>query len=563
MNPSTACAEVVVDELVRLGVTDVVLAPGSRSAPLAYALHAADAAGRVRLHVRIDERSAAFLALGLAKLTGRPAPVVTTSGTAVANLFPAVMEAHESGVPMLLLTADRPHELRGTRANQTTDQLHVFRGFVRWFHDLGVPEARVGAVRAWRTVMDRAMAAATGATSGDPGPVHLDLPLRDPLVPDVPARPAGGSPLWPESLEGRADGGPWTRVLPRQVYDGDPAAEAAALPLVERTLVILGDGPSDLLDAAAEWARAWGFPVIGEPFGRWGRGRLAHGVRVAAEVAGRAELCPERVVVVGRLTLSRSMAGLLRLPEVEVCAVTPDHRWADPGHVVHEVHPPTVLAARPDPTGEGARTSTFLDAWREACREAGRVLRVEAEWPSGAALAHELLSALPDDALLFTGSSNGVRHLELVRGLDGPDAAEVVGSRGLAGIDGCVSTAAGLALATTRPTYALLGDVTFLHDANGLVIGPDEPRPDLTIVVGNDDGGAIFATLEYGAAEQRRARPGVLERVFSTPTGVDIEALARAHGVRHVRADSPQALRKTVSMPPSGLTLVEVRLQRP
>ena len=164
MNPSTACAEVVVDELVRHGVRDAVLCPGSRSAPLAFALHAADRDQRLRLHVRVDERSAAFLALGLAKGSGRPVPVVTTSGTAVANLHPAVLEASHSGIPLLLLTADRPPELRGTGANQTTAQPGIFGHAVRWQHDLATPDTRPGQVPMWRSTVSRAVAAATGCT---------------------------------------------------------------------------------------------------------------------------------------------------------------------------------------------------------------------------------------------------------------------------------------------------------------------------------------------------------------------------------------------------------------
>lgn len=568
MNPQTALAEVVVDELCRLGVTDAVLAPGSRSAPLAYALHAADAAGRLRLHVRVDERSAAFLALGLAKASGTPAPVVTTSGTAVANLLPAVMEAHESAVPMLLLTADRPPELRGTRANQTTDQLGLYGGFVRWFHDLGVPEPRVGAQASWRTSLDRAVAAATGQTGGDPGPVHLNLPLRDPLAPDpnsdVQVEIEGG---WPESLMGRPDGGPWTRVGP-----ADARHAAAALAAVARTLVVLGDASPSLHGSATAWANRHGHPIVGEPFGPWGEGRLPHGVTVAAR-ADEPELCPERVVVVGRLTLSRALARLLRLPGVRVELVTDGGRWADPGHVVAEVHPQEVFASasaelgeaggdvRPGGVAEDARV--FRDRWVAAAVEAGREVEEALSWPSGPALAEAVLGALPAGALLFLGSSNGVRYVDLVRGRLGGDDVDVVASRGLAGIDGCVSTAAGMALASGRPTYAFLGDLTFLHDANGLLIGPEEPRVDLTIVVGNDDGGAIFAGLEYGQTERRRSFPGVFERVFRTPTGTDIAALCRAHGVRHVAASTPEAVREVLADRPQGITVVEVSLPAP
>ncbi|MCO7221203.1 thiamine pyrophosphate-binding protein, partial [Klenkia sp. PcliD-1-E] len=213
MNPSTAFARVLVDELVRGGVTDAVVCPGSRSAPVALALHQAELSGRMRLHVRIDERTGSFLALGLAKATGRPVPVLTTSGTATAHLHAAALEADQSGVPLLLLTADRPPELRATGANQTVDQPGLYGGAVRWAADLGVPEeGREGAQnRYWRSTAARALLVAAGALSGDPGPVHLNLALRDPLLPDghdpTPAPPSG---VW----AGRPDDAPWTTVAP-------------------------------------------------------------------------------------------------------------------------------------------------------------------------------------------------------------------------------------------------------------------------------------------------------------------------------------------------------------
>jgi 2-succinyl-5-enolpyruvyl-6-hydroxy-3-cyclohexene-1-carboxylate synthase len=252
MHPSTALARVLVDELVRGGVREAVLSPGSRSAPLAFALADAEVAGRLRLHVRIDERSAAFLALGLAKASGRPVPVVTTSGTATANLHPAVLEADLSGVPLLLLTADRPPELRGTGANQTVDQLGLYGSAVRLFVELGTPGTRVGDVAAWRSRTCRVLAAALGELGTPPGPVHVNLGLREPLVPD-------GADDWAEPLDGRPAGAPWTARV---------AAAPAPAPqddLPARTVVVLGDGPRAQAAAALSLA-----PVAA---GRRGRAR--------------------------------------------------------------------------------------------------------------------------------------------------------------------------------------------------------------------------------------------------------------------------------------------------
>ena len=229
MNPSTAFATVFADELARCGVREVVIAPGSRSTPMAMAFHALDRAGRARLHVRIDERAASFTALGMAKASRRPVAILCTSGTAAANFHPAVIEASESGMPLLVLTADRPPELRGTGASQTIDQVKLYGDAVRWYADPGAPERRAGAAAAWRSLACQAYAQASGAAGTFPGPVHLNLPFRDPLVPDSRspiAVPRGRrSEEWPESADGRPDGQPWTR------FAYSSAGAAAARPL--------------------------------------------------------------------------------------------------------------------------------------------------------------------------------------------------------------------------------------------------------------------------------------------------------------------------------------------
>lgn len=577
MTPSQALAGVLVDELARCGVRHVVLSPGSRSAPLAYALLAADRAGRLRLHVRVDERSAAFLALGLARGRGAPAAVVTTSGTAVANLHPAVLEADEAGVPLLLLTADRPPELRGTRANQTTDQVGIFGRAVRWTHDLGAPERRPGQQAACRTAVDRAMAAASGSLGGEPGPVQLNVPLRDPLAPE--ATGASARHDWPESLDGRPGGSPWTALPPRAA----PGATAPhAIERIERTLVVLGDlGDVDgtRTRAAIATARRLGWPVVGEPFGTGDRaGVVPHGPLVLG-VPGLLEAsAAQRILVLGRVTLSRATAGLLRTPGARVEAVTDSPRWPDPAHVLHAVHPWSAwqaLAERSTATGAAESSSVhpsdFLLRWGEAGERLCEVVTqlLERDWspqetgnplPTGPALAHAVLDALPPHACLFVGSSNSARDVETARGRSGP---VVVANRGLAGIDGCLSTAAGLALARPEvPHYALVGDLTFLHDANALLVGPTEPMPDLTIVVADDAGGGIFATLEYGEPHRRADDAAGFERVFATPTGTDLAALCRAHGVAYERVTERDRLRQALSVAPRGLWVVHVPIRR-
>ena len=550
VNPSTALATVVVDELVRHGVCEAVLCPGSRSAAFAYALQEADLSGRLRLHVRVDERSAAFLAIGLAKLTRRPVPVFTTSGTAVANLHPAVLEASHAAVPLIIVSADRPSELQGTGANQTTDQSHFFGTAVRMFHQLGAPERREDQNAVWRSVVGRLYAAAVGASGLDAGPVHLNVPLREPLVPDL---VAGGE--WPESLQGRKDVAPWVIV-----QTSIPQVEGLAA--VARTLVVLGDLPDPALAVeVTALARASGWPVIAEPFGAHDRtAQVPHGPLLLTAGQWLARHLPDRVVVVGRITLSRPVGDLLRNPSVLVEIVAAQSDWPDPSHVASVVHP---FEAVPASIPNGRQVD---ESWARQWVEAGEVVSkaaravIEVAWPSGLAIAATVLAELPSEAMLFVGSSNSVRDVDLAMS---PSARgtplTVVASRGLAGIDGCVSTAIGLALAQPqRPAYALMGDLTFLHDSNGLLSGPQEPQPDLTIVVTNDDGGGIFSLLEPGEPNRGTS----FERLFGTPTGASIVDICRAHSVRHTLASTQADLRAALRQRPHGLGIVEVRVDR-
>ncbi len=534
MNPSSALAVVLVDELVRNGIREAVLSPGSRSAPLAYALHDAEADGRLRLHVRIDERSAGFLALGLSKASGLPVPVVTTSGTAVANLHPAVLEASHSGVPLIVLSADRPPELRGVGANQTVDQRAIYGSAVREFRDMGAPDERAGQQQNWRSVVCRAVVAACGTLSGDPGPVQLNLALREPLVPS--AQEQG----WHEPLDGRPGGAPWTSVAPRASL---PTAYVGA----PRTLVVLGQAPAPAGEAALALARARGWPVLDE---------LDAAVLLDASFAAAHR--PQRVLVVGAVTTSRSLAALLHDPEIAVDVVSSGPRWADAGSTA------STVVVDVDPASDGpAGDVAFARVWSESMVTARAALRtlVAAGPVSGPAVAMALADALPSDATLFLGASSAIRDAAAVGGWRGH---LVLANRGASGIDGTVSSAIGAALAAQRngdpAAYALMGDLTFLHDHNGLVIGPQEPRPDLCVVVVNDDGGSIFARLEPG--EERYAGP--FERVFATPHGTRLDRLCAATGTPHELVTDalslPAALRPAA--PGSGIRVVEVRVSR-
>jgi 2-succinyl-5-enolpyruvyl-6-hydroxy-3-cyclohexene-1-carboxylate synthase len=527
VNPSTAFARVLVDELVRGGVSDAVLAPGSRSAPVALALAAAERGGRLRLHVRIDERTAAFLALGLAKASGRPVPVLTTSGTAAAHLHAAVLEADASGVPLLALTADRPPELRATGANQTIEQAGLYGGAVRWAADVGAPEAGREAAqnRYWRSLAAKALITASGALSGDPGPVHLNLALREPLLPDDEDAALTGP--W----AGRPDGAAWTAA-----QEPAPAAPRRAGRTVPRTLVVVGDGPCPLAARAAELADSFAWPVIAEPSsGIWGHGGQVRGGALVLGAAGwLAAHRPDRVVVVGRPTLSRPVSALLADPEVRVETVAGSPRWADAARSSAFVGGEFLGQEDSAPV-----SAEWFEAWQRASSRVGAavdaVLDARPEL-TAARLARDVVAALPGGALLVLGSSTPVRDVDRLA-VPRHDV-RVLANRGVAGIDGTISTAIGAALVHDGPAFALMGDLTLLHDLTGLVTGEGEPVPDLTIVVPDNDGGGIFAQLEPG--EDRHARD--YRRVFGTPHGRDLVTVAQALGWPASSVTSPRDL---------------------
>lgn len=556
MNPSTAQARVLVDELIRCGIGDVVLCPGSRNAPFAFALHDAERRGRLRLHVRIDERSAGFLALGLSRglghgprRTGRVA-LTCTSGTALGNLHPAVLEAVHGGQPLVLLTADRPVELIGSGANQTTVQHGLFGPQVRTV-DFPVAEHKPGQNGVWRGMLCRALAGTTES------PLHVNVPLREPLVPE--------DGPWPESLDGRPDGAPWTAIDTREA----PASGGAALlrELPRRTLVVIGDAPWHAASAAGELARRMDWPLLVEPPGVGPRHAISSASLIAESLEALPErLRPEAILLVGRPTLSRGVNRLLRSGPAVHLVCTPEH-WADAQYLARsaiEHLDPSAMAELTDAELDARAGGQWAAEWRKDNSRVTEVIKTwlaGLAWPTGAHIALDLLAALPSPATMFLGSSNAIRDVDLVAERRGD--LTVLANRGLAGIDGNIATALGATLAVGAkraqpvPGYALLGDLTFLHDVNGLQRPPHEPEPDLTIVVNNDNGGGIFGMLEQG--QSRYA--DTFERVFGTPHEADIGALCAGYGVRHTlvrsRAEFTEAVR-----PAPGLRVVEVRTDR-
>ncbi|MFI5956160.1 2-succinyl-5-enolpyruvyl-6-hydroxy-3-cyclohexene-1-carboxylate synthase [Cryptosporangium sp. NPDC051539] len=487
---ATALATVLADELSRCGVTDAIVSPGSRSAALARALWAHPG---IRVHVRIDERSAGFLAIGLARAGGRPAAVVCTSGTAAANLHPAVLEAHHDRVPLLLLTADR----------------------------------RAGQVGYWRSVVCRAVDAA------GTGPSHLNVALRSGSGAD----PGPDAGPWPEQLAGRAGSAPWTAVSRPPVPAVDLAAPA-------RGLVVAGAGADPR--AAVAFAEAAGWPLLAEPHSnaRYGRNALTAYVDLLAHPKIRSAPAPEAIVTCGRPGLSRELLALYG--DVPNTVVDPHAVWDDPGRAATAVVP---ALGRPLPTGP--RDPGWLTRWQALDHVAAtaRDALLDTTGLTEPVVARELAARIPDGGLLFVAASMPIRDLE--RTMRPRTGLRVLANRGLAGIDGAVSTAVGATLAHSGPGYALLGDLSFLHDQNGL---PSAATSGLTLVVVNNDGGGIFSLLGHVDATDGS------EELFGTPHGVGLAHVAAAAGWPHALVSGVEELARELARP--GGRIVEVRSAR-
>lgn len=505
---AVSTARDLVNRLLASGLRHAVLSPGSRSAALALALHAADAQGLIRLHVRVDEREAGFLALGLAKVAREPVPVVTTSGTAVANLHPAMLEALHSRIPLIAVTADRPARLRGTGANQTTAQTDIFPGIATIDRLLHVLAYRGGTQLA---------------------PMHLNLQFDDPLV-----EPVG----W-EFDTGQEPG----ELSAEQA--GSAAPDGWRLPGadVARTVVVAGDSAGV---RARQVAEAAGWPLLAEPSsGARGGANVVRAYRPL--LAGELGAQIERVVSFGHPTLSRPVTALLGRADVQIVHVGDQSTFPLPaGANVTFVDGPSTQSVSVEPT-----PGDWLEEWRSADAAALAALPDDDRY----LVAQSVWESVGDGDALFVGASNPVRDLDLVAG---PTEATVLSNRGLAGIDGNLSTAIGVALAGGYGrAIAYVGDLTFLHGSNGLLIGPDEPRPDLTIVVLNDDGGGIFSGLEQGAPQYAAS----FERVFGTPTGADLAMICAGYGVPH-RLVAAADLAAALTRPPDGIEVVEVQIAR-
>jgi 2-succinyl-5-enolpyruvyl-6-hydroxy-3-cyclohexene-1-carboxylate synthase len=555
---SYACAAALVDALVGSGVRHACLSPGSRSTPLALALARDDG---IDLHVQIDERSSAFMALGIAKATGRPAIVATTSGTAVAELLPAVIEASQGRVPIVLLTADRPPRLRGTGANQTILQPGLFGEYVRATLDLPVPTTD-GQDAWWRQAAREAL----DAMYADPvGPVHLNCPFEEPLTPD-----AGSVPVTPgsESID--------HPVRPEAELDPDEAERLRHLVSGARGAVVIGGSPGEMVDEASFWSETIGWPVLGEPTS--GARRPGASLRapqaLIASPTWLGSSRPDVVMQFGAHPTSRATQAFVGSAEQRVVAdrwhLDPDPErlatWrlaVDPGAlrraltahplgetrieeaVEREIHAP-VRGVDPAP-------ADWMDAWLEADARGDSMLHsflLDSDEPFEPRIARDVAGWVPDGGALFVGNSTPIRDLDLA--MAPRDGLTVLANRGASGIDGLVSTAIGVAAARRGPTVALVGDLSLLHDAGALLWNATRGI-DLTIVVVNNGGGHVFSLLPQRDLPEH-------ERLFVTPHGLDLGALSRAAGAGHDRVERARDLLPALDRAAGagGLRVVEV-----
>ena len=564
MYPSQALAECIIDSLIAGGIRDFVYCPGSRNAPFAYALARYEALSEspIRVHIRLDERSAAFFALGLTLGEGSGAPaaracVITTSGSAVTHLYPAISEAFYSRLPLVAISADRPAELHGVGASQTMTQKGIFSHHVVEEWDFSSDSAELASVPGR---VARALAAAVGYPSGTPGPIYLNCAFRDPLTPSDEAE-ASNSAQFKENRDGGVE------VYPSQIVR-EPSAEAVVKSDLA-TVVIAGHGAQD---SVLRWAERSRVPVFAEP--------MVTGVSSEVLIPFQQTLCADsdvvarigQIVVTGRPTLSRPIQKLLA-SDKRVIVVSPYAAWTD----LHGMACCVVSSlTQSDRVDAAIQSSLCEDLSARAQSVACGVDELINSYGDELSEIGVLDALWQDCSHIFLGASNPVRVADLIAGRHGYDPQgnsgsdhrgpqQVWSSRGLAGIDGNVSTALGWARALQEayecpPTvHAVMGDLTFLHDASGLGMPLGEEFPRCRVIVLDDQGGSIFKSLEHG----QRASEALYERYFGVAQRADITALAQAYGAKIRRVSSMPELRAILNTEADGLEVLQLSISRP
>jgi 2-succinyl-5-enolpyruvyl-6-hydroxy-3-cyclohexene-1-carboxylate synthase len=550
-NPLNVFVGAFVEQLAASGVREVCLCPGARSTPLALLLRRHPG---LRVWVHLDERCAGFFALGVARASGRPAAVLTTSGTAAANLLPAVTECHHGRVPMIVLTADRPHELRDIGALQTIDQVGLYGSRVRWAVDLPLPETGDQAVRHARTVACRAVERSTGLPAG---PVHLNFPFREPL-----------SPSW-QGLS-RPDAPQVASARGRPVLGGGELRSLAdRLTGSERPLVVCGPQHDTGLPAAVTGlAEAIGAPVLADLLSqvRCGSHHRPH-IMDAYDTVLRTPTAigrePDLIVRLGALPVSKPLQQYLtRHCGVDQVLVEPADGWADPLHVAQQVvrsDPVELCRGLAELVEPGSSDPGWLECWRDTDRRARRAATRELRRVKSLCeprIALELADLLPSGSAVFAGNSMPVRDLDaLFPGRDWPLA--FLANRGASGIDGVVSSALGADAVRSGPLVLVLGDLSLYHDLNGL-LAARRFGLGATIIVVNNDGGGVFSFLP-----QAQTAPH-FDELFGTPHGLDFRTAAELYGLSYVRPASWPRFRSAVarSIAGPGVGLIEVRTDR-
>jgi 2-succinyl-5-enolpyruvyl-6-hydroxy-3-cyclohexene-1-carboxylate synthase len=504
INPSTLLARVIVRQIIEAGVKDVVISPGSRNAPLSIAFHQASSKGLINLHVRIDERTAAFFALGIAKASGRPVPIVCTSGTAVANYHPAVLEASHTNIPLLVLTADRPASLRKTGANQTTEQARIFGKAVRYFADIS------GSVYPMELPF----------ASLQSGPVHLNIQFEEPLIGDK-------SDNWLNDL---------TISSPR-VFDRK--TPGTFYTKSTRGVLVIGHDRGGLsVDAVQKFSEELGWPVIAEDPLTFKNANSHASVFLTSKTIAE-DLAPDTVVVIGRTTLSRSINGFIKMARKEI-VIDPRMATVDTDRLADQkfTQLPAVEVQPAD--------AEYAEKWNKYSLRAQKMVADISTW-SEQLIAREIAAGVPTGTALFISSSRPIRDLEgfaVAR-----EGVETFANRGLAGIDGNISTALGIA-SQRKETIAVLGDLGFLHDLTGLI---HKEAINLKIFVINNDGGGIFSTLSQRGVDG-------FEEVFGTPHGLDPAAIAQSMGIPAKTIGTQKELITELSAPVQGISVVVVNV---
>jgi 2-succinyl-5-enolpyruvyl-6-hydroxy-3-cyclohexene-1-carboxylate synthase len=533
INRTYAPLQAFVEELYRCGMRHAVTSPGSRNAPLALTLAAQEGVEATSV---IDERSAGFVALGMAKASGRPVAVTCTSGTAAANLHPAVVEAREARAPLIVLTADRPPELRGVGAGQAIDQIKLYGTAAKWFVEVGTHDPTRDTAIHHRALACRAYWTAAG---GRPGPVHLNFPLRDPLAPS-------SEPMEAADWAGRPDSRPWTELRDHASapHSDDVHELAARIADEPRGLIVCGPTAEPIADAAARLAAEAGWPILAEPTSgvRCGDHDRSHAVAhydVLLRLPNFADRnAPGLVLRVGDMPTSKPLRTFVA--KTSQIIVDPHGAWHEPTRtaelVLHAAAGPTLNAlASAVEMRTGARDDEWVRGWRDADAEVWAEVEAASGDFEGKVLAG-LEPELPDEAVVWVSSSMPIRDVEAYFP-QSPKRLRFLANRGANGIDGVVSSALGAAIATGWPTWVLIGELALQHDAGGL-LAARRAGVDLEIVCLNNGGGAIFDVLPVA----EHADPAAYEEHIATPSK-DVDLAALWPGLREVRTDRRQNVR--------------------